>query len=71
MLIKKFIYLKNLKFFRNKKGWSQEKLVREANISYHTVIKLEQSVIKNPRIETFIKLADALEVILDELVGRK
>ena len=65
------MYLKNLKSFRNKKDWSQEKLAREANISYHTVIKLEQSVIKNPRIETVIKLADALEVSLDELLGRK
>ena len=64
------MYLKNLKSFRNIKGWSQEKLAREANISYHTVIKLEQSVIKNPRIETVIKLADALKVSLDELVGR-
>ena len=63
--------LKNLKAFRNQKGWSQEKLAREANISYHTVIKLEQSGIKNPRIETVIKLADALEVSLDELVGRE
>ena len=65
------MHLKNLKSFRNKKGWSQEKLAREANISYHTVIKLEQRVIKNPRIETVIKLADALEVSLDELVGRE
>jgi len=65
------MYLKNLKSIRNNKGWSQEKLAREANISYHTVIKIEQSVIKNPRIETVIKLADALGVSLDELVGRK
>jgi len=65
------MYLKNLKSIRNKKGWSQEKLAREANISYHTVIKIEQSVIKNPRIETVIKLADALGVSIDELVGRK
>ena len=65
------MYLKNLKAFRNQKGWSQEKLAREANISYHTVIKLEQSGIQNPRIETVIKLADALEVSLDELVARE
>jgi transcriptional regulator with XRE-family HTH domain len=48
-----------------------QKSAREANISYHTVIKIEQSVIKNPRIETVIKLADALGVSIDELVGRK
>jgi len=65
------MHLKNLKALRNQKGWSQEKLAREANISYHTVIKLEQRGTKNPRIETVIKLADALEVSLDELVGRE
>jgi len=46
-------------------------LAQEAGISYHTLIKLEQSGIKNPRIETVIKLADALSVSLDELVGRE
>jgi transcriptional regulator with XRE-family HTH domain len=63
--------LKKLKALRNQKGWSQEKLAQEAGISYHTLIKLEQSGIKNPRIETVIKLADALSVSLDELVGRE
>jgi transcriptional regulator with XRE-family HTH domain len=65
------MYLKKLKALRNQKGWSQEKLAQEAGISYHTLIKLEQSGIKNPRIETVIKLADALSVSLDELVGRE
>jgi transcriptional regulator with XRE-family HTH domain len=65
------MYLKNLKTLRNQKDWSQERLAREANISYHTLIKLEQSGITNPRIETVIKLADALEVSLDKLVGRE
>ncbi len=63
--------LKNLKELRKQKGWTQERLARESNISYHTLIKLEQNGIKNPKIETVIKLADALEVSLDELVGRK
>ncbi len=65
------MYLKNLKELRKQKGWTQERLARESNISYHTLIKLEQNGIKNPKIETVIKLADALEVSLDELVGRK
>jgi transcriptional regulator with XRE-family HTH domain len=65
------MYLKNLKELRKQKGWTQERLARESNISYHTLIKLEQNNIKNPKIETVIKLADALGVSLDELVGRK
>ncbi len=65
------MYLKNLKELRKQKGWTQERLARESNISYHTLIKLEQNGIQNPKIGTVIKLADALEVSLDELVGRK
>jgi transcriptional regulator with XRE-family HTH domain len=65
------MYLKNLVTLRKQKGWSQEKLAQEAGISYNTLIKLERNGIKNPKIETVIKLADALEVSLDELVGRE
>jgi transcriptional regulator with XRE-family HTH domain len=65
------MYLKNLVTFRKQKGWSQERLAQESGISYNTLIKLERSGIKNPKIETVIKLADALEVSLDELVGRE
>mgnify|MGYP000657403555 CR=1 FL=1 len=65
------MYLKNLVELRKQKGWSQEKLAREAGISYNTLIKIERSGIENPKIETVIKLANALGVSLDELVGRK
>lgn len=61
-------YLKNLKTFRKKKGWSQEKLAREAGISYQTLIKIEQGRIKNPKLETLIKLAKALKISLDRLI---
>lgn len=60
--------MKNIKELRNKKGWSQEKLAREADISYQTLVKIERSGIKNPKIETMIKLAKALDVSIDELV---
>ena len=60
--------LKNIKKFRNKKGWSQEKLAREADISYQTLIKIEQGRIKNPKLQTLVKLAKALGVSLDDLV---
>lgn len=42
----------------------------ESNISYNTIIKIERGGIKNPKIETVIKLAEALGVSIDELVGR-
>ena len=62
------MYLKNLAKTRKEKGLTQEGLARKANISYHTLIKLESGGIKNPKIETVIKLASALEISLDTLL---
>lgn len=64
------MYLKNLVKLRKQKGWSQEKLAVESGISYNTIIKIERGGIENPKIETVIKLADALSVSVDELIGR-
>ncbi len=60
--------LKNIKALREKKGWTQEKLAQEAGISYQTLIKIEHGGIKNPRIETLIKIAKSLDSPLDKLV---
>jgi transcriptional regulator with XRE-family HTH domain len=65
------VYLENLVSLRKQRGWSQEKLAQESGISYNTLIKLERKGIKNPKIETVVRLADALGVSLDELVGRE
>jgi len=65
------MHLKNLVKLRKEKNWSQEKLAVESNISYNTIIKIERGGIENPKIETVIKLSDALKVSIDELVGRK
>jgi transcriptional regulator with XRE-family HTH domain len=64
------MYLKNLAKIRKRKGWSQEKLAVESGVSYNTIIKLERGGIKNPKIETVIKLANALGISIDKLVGR-
>jgi transcriptional regulator with XRE-family HTH domain len=65
------MYLKNLVKLRKQKRWSQERLAREASISYNTLIKIERNGIKNPKIETVIKLSKALSVTIDELIGPK
>lgn len=65
------MYLKNLAKIRKQRDWSQEKLAQEAGISYNTLIKIERNGIENPKIETVIKLADALKVSIDELVNRR
>jgi len=63
------MHLKNLAKIRKQKGWSQEKLAQEAGISYNTLIKIERNGIKNPKIETVIRLAAALGIGIDGLVG--
>lgn len=62
--------LTNLVRIRKQKNWTQTRLAEESGVSYNTIIKLERNGIDNPRIETAIKLADALKVSLDKLVGR-
>lgn len=42
----------------------------ESGIFYNTIIKIEHGGIKNPKMETVIKLADALGIALDELITR-
>lgn len=64
------MHLKNLIKLRKERGWSQEKLAVDSGISYNTIIKIERGGIENPKIETVIKLANALKVSIDELVGR-
>jgi transcriptional regulator with XRE-family HTH domain len=61
---------KNIKKYRKKLGLTQEALARKADVSYNTIIKLETGGIKDPRVSTIIKVANALEISIDKLVGR-
>ena len=62
---------KRLKQLRKKAGWSQQKLAEKASLSYNVITKIEQGAAKNPNIQTMIKLADAFQISIDELVDRK
>jgi transcriptional regulator with XRE-family HTH domain len=64
------MYLKKLAKLRKEKGLTQEGLARKANISYHTILKLESGRIKNPRVGTLLKLADVLKVSTDKLLSK-
>jgi transcriptional regulator with XRE-family HTH domain len=61
----------NIRKLRIKKGLAQEKLARLADISTATLVKIEAGVAKEPTITTVTKIADALEVSIDDLIGRK
>lgn len=60
----------NIRKLRLKKGLSQERLARLADISNATLIKIEAGVAKEPTITTVSKIANALEISIDELVGK-
>ena len=60
----------NLNKLRLSKGLSQEKLARLADIATVNLVKLESKETANPTMKTLFKLADVLEVSLDELTGR-
>ena len=61
---------KRLKEYRKQKGWTQQKLAEKTGLSFNTITKIEQGIGDSPTLKTLIKLADALSVGLDELVGR-
>jgi len=60
---------KNITRLRKVKGLSQEKLARLADVANNTLIKMESGENQNPTLETLKKVAKALEVSVDELIG--
>jgi transcriptional regulator with XRE-family HTH domain len=60
----------NIRKLRLRNSLSQEKLSRLADISTATLVKIEAGIAKEPTITTITKIADALEVSIDMLVGR-
>jgi len=62
---------KNIKKYRSKLGISQDKLSKLANITLHTLTKIESGATSDPRIETVNRIANALGVSLDDLVKKE
>ena len=62
---------KKIKYFRTKAGLSQQKLANNTDLSISAITNLEQGIAQQPTIQTMVKIADALNISLDELVGRK
>jgi transcriptional regulator with XRE-family HTH domain len=58
---------KRIRELRNKKGISQEKLARLADVSYNTIVKIEAGESINPSFRTMSGIAKALDVSLDDL----
>ena len=62
---------KSVKEYRRQKGLTQQKLAEKTGLSFNTITKIEQGIGDSPTLKTLVKLADALGVSIDELVGRK
>lgn len=58
----------NIKKYRNKLGISQDTLSKKADLAFHTVAKIEAGATPDPRIETVKKIANALGVMIDDLI---
>ena len=64
----KSIIAEKIKKYRKKKGITQDKLSKLADITYNTIIKIESGATYNPRVETLKQIADALDVGIDDLI---
>ena len=60
---------RNLKKLRESKGLSQEKLARLSDVANNTIVKIEADKNQNPTLDTLKKIAKALDVSVDELIG--
>jgi len=59
-----------IKKWRKQKDLTQDALAKKADIPYTTLAKIESDVIRNPSLQTVKKIADGLEIGLDDLVGK-
>lgn len=63
-----FILSRNIKSIRRKKGMSQDRLCKLADVTHTTLAKIESGVNENPTIKTLQKIAKALGVKIDDLL---
>lgn len=61
----------NIRKLRQKKGISQDRLSKEADIALNTVVKIETGESPNPTVETLEKIAKALGVSIADLFKDK
>lgn len=58
----------NIKKYRKKKGLSQDKLAKLADVTHTTLVKIESGVNDNPTIKTLVKISKVLDVKVDDLL---
>ena len=58
---------KNIRLLRKEKGFSQDRLSKEAEVAYNTIIKIESGENPNPTVDTLERVANALGVSIEKL----
>jgi transcriptional regulator with XRE-family HTH domain len=60
-----------VKFWRKDRGLTQDSLAKNSSVPYTTIAKIESGVIKNPSIQTVVKIAQGLNILIDDLIRTK
>lgn len=58
---------KNIRRYRKECGFSQDKLSKEADVAYNTIVKIESGENPNPTVETLERIANALDISVEKL----
>ena len=61
---------KKIKKLRMQSGLSQDQMARKADMPYSTYLKIENGTTPNPSIQNVLNIAEALNISIDDLVGR-
>lgn len=67
---RRIMLAQNIKKYRKKKGLSQDKLAKLADVTHTTLVKIESGANDNPTIKTLTKIAKALNVSINELIEK-
>jgi transcriptional regulator with XRE-family HTH domain len=68
--MKETIIGEKIKAYREKKGWSQYKLAKEANVQPSTISQIESGARQKPSIDVLQKVAEALSLTVSQLLGQ-
>ena len=60
---------KKIRKYRKEKDISQDRLAKMADVSFHTIVKIEKGDTPNPTVDTARKIAAALGVSVDDLLN--
>ncbi|OGY09339.1 MAG: hypothetical protein A2782_02590 [Candidatus Blackburnbacteria bacterium RIFCSPHIGHO2_01_FULL_43_15b] len=58
---------KNIRRYRKEKNLSQDRLSKEAEVAYNTIVKIESGENPNPTVDTLERIAKALGVSIENL----